>query len=91
VLAFLREDGEDCVLCVNNLSKFPQPVELHLYRFQGWTPVELRGGINFPTIGDRPYVLTLPGYGFYWFQLRKPADGEAGAQAGAQTGTEAAA
>jgi maltose alpha-D-glucosyltransferase/alpha-amylase len=28
VLSFVRAFGDDVVLCVNNLSRFPQPVEL---------------------------------------------------------------
>jgi maltose alpha-D-glucosyltransferase/alpha-amylase len=31
--------------------------------------VELTGGSEFPPVGDLPYILTLPAYGFYWFQL----------------------
>ncbi len=27
------------------------------------------GGVQFPAIGDLPYLLTLPGHGFYWFLL----------------------
>jgi maltose alpha-D-glucosyltransferase/alpha-amylase len=69
VLAFVREFGDDVVLCVNNLSRFPQPVELDLRRFEGYTPVELVGGVHFPRAGELPYLLTLPGHGFYWFQL----------------------
>src|SRR5260370_20005855 len=79
VLAFVREytgaveiegaDLSDHILCVNNLSRFPQPVELDLRRFKGITPVECMGGVIFPPIGDLPYLLTLPGHGFYLFQL----------------------
>ncbi|MFI5065970.1 MAG: alpha-glucosidase C-terminal domain-containing protein, partial [Streptosporangiales bacterium] len=85
VLAFVREytdlahqpetegmDAADRILCVNNLSRFPQPVELDLRRFKGVTPVECMGGVTFPPIGDLPYLLTLPGHGFYWFQLPEP-------------------
>jgi maltose alpha-D-glucosyltransferase/alpha-amylase len=57
------------VLCVNNLSRFPQAVELDLRMFEGLVPVELTGGNPFPRIGELPYLLTLPGYGFYWFDL----------------------
>ena len=32
-------------------------------------PVELTGGTAFPNIGLRPYLLTLPGYGSYWFSI----------------------
>lgn len=74
VLTYVREDGDDVMLCVNNLSKFPQPVELDLRRFEGMTPVEARGGVPFPAIGELPYLLTLPGHGFYWFALKKPED-----------------
>ncbi|MEV7964935.1 maltose alpha-D-glucosyltransferase [Sphaerisporangium sp. NPDC088356] len=69
VLAFVRELGDDRVLCVNNLSRFPQPVELDLRRFEDVTPVECTGGVPFPPIGELPYLLTLPGHGFYWFTL----------------------
>jgi maltose alpha-D-glucosyltransferase/alpha-amylase len=69
VLAFVREYGDDRVLCVNNLSRFPQPVELDLRRFEGSQPVECMGGVQFPPIGELPYLLTLPGHGFYWFVL----------------------
>ena len=35
VLAFARTHGDDVVLCVNNLSRFPQPIELDLARLRG--------------------------------------------------------
>jgi maltose alpha-D-glucosyltransferase / alpha-amylase len=83
VLAFVRErregdadaEGADTMLCVNNLSRFPQPVELDLSRFAGYVPVECMGGAAFPAIGDLSYLLTLPGHGFYWFTLRPPDGG----------------
>jgi maltose alpha-D-glucosyltransferase / alpha-amylase len=65
----VERDAADRILCVNNLSRFPQPVELDLRRFMGVTPVECMGGVTFPPIGELPYLLTLPGHGFYWFQL----------------------
>jgi maltose alpha-D-glucosyltransferase / alpha-amylase len=69
VLAYIRELGDDVVLCVNNLSRFAQPVELSLQRFAGRTPIELLGRVPFPRIGELPYLLTLGPYGFYWFQI----------------------
>jgi maltose alpha-D-glucosyltransferase / alpha-amylase len=69
VLAYIRELGSDIVLCVNNLSRFAQPVELSLQRFEGMTPIELLGRVPFPKIGELPYLLTLGPYGFYWFQI----------------------
>jgi len=69
VLAFVREFGDDVVLCVSNLSRFAQPVELDLRRLDGTTPRELLGGVDFPPIGQLPYLLTIAGHGSYWFQL----------------------
>ena len=69
VLAYVREDGDDLVLCVNNLSRFAQPAELPLQRFAAKTPMELLGRVPFPRIGELPYFITLGSYSFYWFQL----------------------
>jgi maltose alpha-D-glucosyltransferase/alpha-amylase len=69
VLAFLRRLGEDCVLVVANLSRFPQYVELDLASMEGHVPIELFGQGAFPAIGKLPYLLTLGSYGFYWFAV----------------------
>jgi maltose alpha-D-glucosyltransferase/alpha-amylase len=60
---------------VNNLSRFAQPVELDLRRYEGVTPVELTGGVHFPRVGEWSYLLTLAGHGFYWFQLTRTEEG----------------
>ncbi|WP_100415391.1 maltose alpha-D-glucosyltransferase [Mumia flava] len=70
VLSFVREHEGDVMLCVNNLSRFPQPVELDLHAYAGVQPVEMLGGVEFPAIGELPYLLTLAGHGFYWFRIR---------------------
>ncbi|MFT4082079.1 MAG: maltose alpha-D-glucosyltransferase [Nocardioides sp.] len=79
VLSYVREheraDGTgEVMLCVNNLSRFPQPVELDLRRFEAMVPVEVTGRVPFPRIGELPYQLTLAGYGFYWFELTGAGD-----------------
>ncbi|HYG68502.1 MAG TPA: maltose alpha-D-glucosyltransferase [Anaeromyxobacteraceae bacterium] len=71
VLAYVREYEEDVILCVANVSRFAQPAELDLSRFEGYVPVEMLGYTEFPRVGGRPYFLTLAPYGFYWFELRK--------------------
>ncbi|HEX2555977.1 MAG TPA: maltose alpha-D-glucosyltransferase [Microvirga sp.] len=75
VLAYLREFEDERILCVVNLSRAPQAVELDLAEFKGSIPLELTGGSAFPAIGELTYLLTLPAYGFYWFDLC-PADAE---------------
>ena len=70
VLAFVRRlEGEQPVLCVANLSRLAQYVELELREFASSIPVELFGRNRFAPIGDRPYSLTLAPYGFFWFAL----------------------
>jgi maltose alpha-D-glucosyltransferase/alpha-amylase len=69
VFAFLRTLGDDVVLCVNNLSRFAQPVELDLRRYDGGVPVELVGKVHFPRIGELPYLLTMTPHAFYWFRI----------------------
>ncbi len=71
VLVYLREYGQDVILCVVNLARSAQPVEVDLAEFKGAVPIELVGRTPFPPIGELPYLLTLPGYGFYWYQLSR--------------------
>ncbi len=73
VFAFLRSLDGQVVLCVNNLSRFAQPVELDLRKYAGTTPVEMLGRVHFPAIGELPYLLTMGPHGFYWFTLDPPA------------------
>ena len=69
ILAYLREHEDESVLCVVNLSRQAQAVELDLSRFKSRVPIELIGRSHFPPIGDLSYLLTLPAYGYYWFLL----------------------
>ncbi len=71
ILAYLREHEGESILCVANLSRTAQPVELDLGRFKGRVPVEMMGRTSFPPIGELPYLLTLPGHAFYWFLLAR--------------------
>jgi maltose alpha-D-glucosyltransferase/alpha-amylase len=71
VLPYVRRYEQDIVLCVANLARTVQPVELDLSRFKGMVPVEMLGLTEFPRIGDLPYFLTLHPYSFYWFRLQQ--------------------
>jgi maltose alpha-D-glucosyltransferase/alpha-amylase len=70
ILAYVRRHEDETILCVANLSRTLQPVELNLSRFKGMTPVEMLNLTEFPRIGELPYFLTLPGYNFFWFRLQ---------------------
>ena len=69
VLAYVREGDEEAVLCVANLSRQAQAVELDLAPYVGRVPIELTGRSPFPPVGALPYLVTLPAYGFFWFLL----------------------
>ncbi|WP_166361627.1 maltose alpha-D-glucosyltransferase [Pseudomonas akapageensis] len=74
ILAYTREyaDGDgktEIILCVANVSRAAQAAELELSHYAGMVPVEMLGGSAFPPIGQLPFMLTLPPYGFYWFLL----------------------
>ena len=69
ILAHIRQYGDEIALCVHNLSRSAQAVELDLSRFEGLVPEEMLGRTRFPRIGELPYLLTLAGRGFFWFQL----------------------
>jgi maltose alpha-D-glucosyltransferase/alpha-amylase len=71
ILAYVRRYQDEIVLCVANLARSVQPVELDLSRFKGLIPVEMLGLTEFPKIGDAPYFLTLSPYSFYWFRLQQ--------------------
>ena len=78
ILAYLREwtaeDGHtEAILCVSNLSRTAQAVELDLSAFAGRVPVDIVGGSVFPPVGQLTYLLTLPPYGFFWFLLAAEA------------------
>jgi maltose alpha-D-glucosyltransferase/alpha-amylase len=73
VLAYLREMGDEAILCVANLSRVPQAVELDVSRYAGRVPVELFGGEPFPPVGKLPYLVTLAGHGYMAFRLATDA------------------
>jgi maltose alpha-D-glucosyltransferase/alpha-amylase len=70
VLAYVRHYEDTTILCLANLARSVQPIELDLSRFKGMVPVEMLGLTEFPRIGELPYFLTLSGYSFYWFRLQ---------------------
>ena len=71
VLAYLRQYQGEQVLCVANLSRFAQPVDLDLSKLEGMVPVEMLGYVEFPAIERQPYRLTLAPYSFLWLELQR--------------------
>jgi len=77
VIAYLREWEGETMLVVANLSRTAQAVELDLSEFRGRLVVEVLGRSLFPLIGELPYLLTLQGHSFFWFELAATAESEA--------------
>ena len=77
ILAFIRDDGDETLLVVANLSRYAQWTELDLAPYAGQVPVELFGAVEFPRIGSHPYLVNLGPHSFLWFRLtRDPLAGE---------------
>ena len=69
VFAYIRKYEDETILCVCNLSRYPQSVSLDLGQYENVTPVEMFGLGGFHPIGKDPYVLTFGPYAFYWLML----------------------
>ncbi len=76
VLPYIREYEGERILCVANVSRAAQAVELDLAEFKGHELVELTAGSHFPAIDSRYYQLTLPAYGFFWFRMEEAEAGK---------------
>ena len=74
IIAYVRETDREAILCVANLARSAQAVELDLAEWRTSVPIELLGRTPFPPIGDLPYMLTLPAFGFFWFVLAGPEE-----------------
>jgi maltose alpha-D-glucosyltransferase/alpha-amylase len=70
ILAFVRRYESEQILCIVNLSRFLQTVDLDLSQWKGLVPVELFGATELPVIGETPYFLTLGPHSFFWFSLQ---------------------
>ncbi|MDQ3608002.1 MAG: alpha-glucosidase C-terminal domain-containing protein, partial [Actinomycetota bacterium] len=73
IFAHIRTLQDDIVLCVHNVARSAQAVELDLSAYAGRFPEEMFGRTRFPRIGQLSYLLTLAPRGWFWFQLGSDA------------------
>src|SRR5690606_35024596 len=71
VIAFTRIYGDETILVLANLSRFPQAAEIELAEYEDFVPVEMFSHNKFPRITDRPYLFTMGPHGYFWFVLQK--------------------
>lgn len=75
ILAFTRSYEQETMLVIANLSRFIQPVELDLYAFGGYQPVEVFSRNKFPQIkADTAYFFTLGPHDCQWFLLEQTTE-----------------
>ncbi|HEY3277710.1 MAG TPA: maltose alpha-D-glucosyltransferase, partial [Syntrophorhabdaceae bacterium] len=85
VLTFLRVCEDECILCMVNLSRYFQVVELDLSKYAGIAPETVYSRYRFPVIREAPYVLTMGPHDYLWLSLKRPEQDEA-ARAAAEKG-----
>ena len=75
VLAFLRRDEAETILCVNNLSTTPRSATIHLPGMSGWRLADMGSGNPFPSVGEDEAVdITCARHGFYWLSVSLPKE-----------------
>ncbi len=73
VLAYLRADENETVLCVVNLASTPRAATLHLPEHRGYGLQDVFGGASFPGVDDSGHVaVTLGSRDFYWLSVVPP-------------------
>ncbi len=75
IFAHVRAHAGDVALCVHNLSRAAQAVELDLSRYEGQQPIEMFGGTRFPRNREPPLPADARAAGIL---LVHPRIGEAG-------------
>jgi maltose alpha-D-glucosyltransferase / alpha-amylase len=76
IFAHVRSYEEDVVLCVHNVARSAQAVQLDLSAYEGRIPEEMLGRTRFPRIGELPYLLTLAPRGWFWFLLKEDPEAD---------------
>jgi maltose alpha-D-glucosyltransferase/alpha-amylase len=69
VLAFLRINAQETVLCLHNLSAKPQVIELDLAPFAGSRSIDLFSQELLTACSAAPYPLKLARYEYHWLRL----------------------
>lgn len=74
VLAFLRYDESDAILCIMNMANTPRATTITLpEKYANWRVTDVFGGAGFPGIeDDGTYLSTLGSRDFFWLSISSP-------------------
>jgi len=74
VLCHMRQQGQDIILALHNLSPATQRVTLDLQAFAGRIPMGILTEQRWPSVSAQPYEVVLQPYEYRWLQLGTPRD-----------------
>lgn len=73
ILAYLRQNGDEAVLCVMNMANTPRAATVRVPEFAGAQVRDLFGGAQFPALAaDGSTTLTFGARDFFWLSLSTP-------------------
>ena len=74
VLAYIRHDENETVLCVMNLANTPRAATITLpERYRNWRVTDVFGGAGFPDIdSEGRHLSTLGSRDFFWLTVSSP-------------------
>lgn len=88
VLAFIRRNDDQVVLCAMNLANTPRAARIDIPEFAGYEVTDLFGGAGFPRVSDDgTYALTFGSRDFFWLELTAPGTSEPAPISGAEEST----
>jgi len=70
ILAYIRSYEDKNILCIVNLSKTSEFVELDLSKYAGKSLIEIFDRKIFPEIKGNKYVFTMQPHSFFWFEIK---------------------
>ncbi|MBI1919846.1 MAG: maltose alpha-D-glucosyltransferase [Geobacter sp.] len=83
VLAFVRQQEEERILVIVNLSRFSQAVGIGLPPFVGYQPEDIFSSNRFPVIRETPYMLILGPHDYHILSMQKEEEAATGTAKGA--------
>ncbi|NLF84458.1 MAG: maltose alpha-D-glucosyltransferase [Candidatus Gastranaerophilales bacterium] len=76
ILTYVRSYEDEKILCVVNLAKTAEFIDIDLSEFSGCKLVEVFGQSEFPEIDHQKYVFMMQPHSFFWFEIKTVCENE---------------